>query len=246
MTSEKTEFIACKICGNPVKPVKDDFSPGFFPLICDECDEKRKLKEAQEKIDREIREARNTKLEILGSYYFQKFTFDQFVPQDGQQQNVLLALRHFDPKTQNIYIFGSCGTGKTHLAAAALREHLPSRMPFWEGQKKPFKFVTLGQFNRWLRAQKPEMEESRLWHLIQQSPMVLDDLAAGKTSEFTFDMLLQFLDGRIRTNTNGLIITSNLGLDDLAKKAGDDRIASRLGSLCRVYELRGKDMRITA
>ena len=74
--------------------------------------------------------------------------------------------------------------------------------------------------------------------------LVIDDLGIGRDTEFAFQTLYEIVDGRYMAMKGGLIVTSNLSLDDLAAKLGDDRIPSRLASMCKVIRMTGADKRV--
>ena len=72
--------------------------------------------------------------------------------------------------------------------------------------------------------------------------LILDDMGAEKTSEWSIQTLYSIIDRRYRDEKQTLI-TSNLTLDEIAEKVGD-RIASRIAGMCKVVEIKGKDRRI--
>ena len=72
--------------------------------------------------------------------------------------------------------------------------------------------------------------------------LILDDLGAEKTSDFTLDRLYLIIDGRY-SEERLTIITSNLSLDDIKDKI-HDRLASRISEMCRVVVLPNKDLRV--
>ena len=63
-------------------------------------------------------------------------------------------------------------------------------------------------------------------------------------TEYSMSIFYEILDGRLMQKQNGLIITSNLSLNELAVKMGDDRITSRIAGMCRVISLGGDDRRM--
>ena len=58
-------------------------------------------------------------------------------------------------------------------------------------------------------------------------------------------MLYEILDLRASNYKNGLILTSNLSLEEFAAKVGDDRLPSRIAGLCKVIKIESKDYRIS-
>jgi DNA replication protein DnaC len=74
------------------------------------------------------------------------------------------------------------------------------------------------------------------------SLLVLDDLGAEKSTEWSINILYIIIDRRYRDEKK-TIITSNLSLDELADKL-DDRIASRIAGMCTVVPMGGADRRL--
>jgi DNA replication protein DnaC len=72
--------------------------------------------------------------------------------------------------------------------------------------------------------------------------LILDDLGAEKTTDFTRSILYQIIDYRYNYE-KPTIITSNLDVKQIAERF-DDRIASRIISLCPVITLENKDYRM--
>ena len=72
--------------------------------------------------------------------------------------------------------------------------------------------------------------------------LTLDDLGAEKISDFTVDRLYLIIDSRY-SNMKKIIITSNLTLNDIKNKI-HDRLASRIGEMCKIIIMPNKDLRI--
>lgn len=132
----------------------------------------------------------------------------------------------------NLYIWGPAGVGKTHLATAIARIYTRSVV------------VKPAQIFRKLRGIKSGQEEQAMIDRIAAIPqLVIDDLGVEKRTEFSMASLYEIIDARDMNYTKGLIVTSNLSLSALAERLGDDRITSRLGGMCRVVQIQGKDRR---
>jgi len=133
--------------------------------------------------------------------------------------------------------FGPCGIGKSHLAGALFREVFPRRrgVQFW----KPNHLI------RYLRVKEAEEQEIRLQECINAPLFILDDIGIGNATEFFAQMLYEIVDGRYMAERDGLIVTSNLSLQQLAEKMGDDRLCSRIAAMCHVFAMTGKDNRLS-
>lgn len=136
-----------------------------------------------------------------------------------------------------LFLCGPAGTGKTHLAVAAMHA-LPRR----RGER----FITVPELLVGLRNSFRDGERVSEIDIIDRyasAPLlILDDLGAEKSTEFAIQSLYIIIDrryaGMLRT-----IITSNLTLDEIAEKVGD-RIASRIAGMCQVITMRGEDRRL--
>lgn len=154
-------------------------------------------------------------------------------------------VKRLESTTDSLYLTGPRGTGKTHMAAAIVRELVmdltPSHSVSWvQWISAP---DLLLEIRNTFRDGSERSELSVIEQYSECDLLVLDDLGAEKTSEWSLQTLYTIIDRRYREERQ-TIITSNLSLDELAEKV-DDRIASRLSELCRVVVLTGPDRRTT-
>jgi DNA replication protein DnaC len=135
----------------------------------------------------------------------------------------------------NIYIYGSTGSGKTHLGSALIRRMFPNFVKI-----KPMELL------RKMRECETAVAEGTLIELYARINLMLDDLGVEKITEYAYQVIYEILDKRYERGEGGLIVTSNLKLDALADKFGSDRIPSRIAQMCgkRVIPLVGKDWRV--
>lgn len=170
-------------------------------------------------------------VEMLGPKGAEQFTFDKF---KTSPENVMAleACRAFDPSKASIYLWGPAGSGKTHLSGAIARGVRGAEM------------IKSTSLVRWFRLRDPREEEREIERLAEVPVLVVDDLGVQKDSEHALAILYEILDRRDMNLRHGLVITSNLPLDMLAKKMGDDRITSRIAGMCRIVKVGGKDRRI--
>lgn len=147
------------------------------------------------------------------------------------------AAQAFDSRKDNLYLCGPTGSGKSHLAAVAARRAFLRPGPDWAERVRT---VTPMEISRELRACEGAAQEEREFQgWINQEVLVIDDLGVAKDTEFLLSALYEIVNGRYQYARAGLIVTSNLNLDELSAKLGDDRIASRLIQMCRVFNLAG-------
>lgn len=153
-------------------------------------------------------------------------------------------VKRLEPLTDSLYMTGPKGTGKTHLAAAMIREIVLDRTP--SHGISDLEWISAPDLLLEIRATFRDGAEQSEKGIIEQYSecrlLVLDDLGVEKTTEWSLQTLYTIIDRRYREERQ-TIVTSNLNLDELAEKL-DDRIASRLSELCRVVVLTGPDRRV--
>ena len=182
-------------------------------------------------------EAREQAHNLGGVRSRDEFTREKFVVSE-ENKRALKFCDAFKPKTDNLYLFGATGTGKSHLAIIAARI-------FWREAKviKPCEIL------RDIRSCAGAEEEiATIGNYASIPVLVIDDLGVGKDTEFAVTSMYEIIDRRYQSMRGGLIVTTNLSPDDLARKLGDDRIPSRLAQMCRghIYDLGNKkDWRIS-
>lgn len=171
-----------------------------------------------------------------GAWATEQLAFDTFIEVKGAEK-AFKACRNFDPASDNLYLWGACGRGKTHLAvAAAFLQMLAG---------SDVGFFTSRELINTFRLKEPAEELAQIRKIAALPVLVIDDLGITRGTDFAIDILCDILNKRFYQNRNGLIITSNLFVDELAEKMGDHRLASRIGGMCKVIEMKGdNDMRL--
>src|SRR5262245_16664535 len=163
-----------------------------------------------------------------------QFTFDQYRISPGNRMAVECAEK-FDAATQNIYFWGPCGVGKTHLAVAL------ARASFTRGAS--ISMVTPFQLVRRLRMKSPEEEQQVIDAFVRLGVLVVDDLGSGGDTPFARQVLQEILDARDFQERGGLVVTSQYPPEALARRWNDHAIPSRLHGMCRIVQIRGVDGR---
>lgn len=221
------------------KPLSFSNRWAFEYKTCPACRLKSQA-EYEIRSEREREEERRVRLESFlgGQRAYNDYTFEKF--DHAQNTDAYHAALGFDPSKQNLYLWGPCGVGKSHLAYAIARRTYETKGSVSACIYKPPALM------RDLRGLEPNEEADRIDRLAHTPVFVLDDLGVGKATEFAVQMLYEIADARSMAYRNGLVVTSNLSLDQLAQKIGDDRLASRLGGMCKgnIYEMKGRDFRI--
>lgn len=164
-------------------------------------------------------------------------TFKSFQP-TPQNREALLACQSWAKDTRAfLFLTGSPGVGKTHLAVATLK--------VWQGAHRaslPGQFVSAIELL--LTIQQCFSQDGSQLKTVQQyiAPplLVIDDLGAEKATDWTRQIIYYILDKRDNM-LRPTILTSNHGLADVAVAYGD-KVASRIGSGA-VIPLTGEDWR---
>lgn len=144
--------------------------------------------------------------------------------------------KNFDPDLHNLYLWGPTGQGKSHLAYAIAQK--------WLYNEKSVELMSYSDFINHFRLNSPEDEKRKSQELIDVDVLVIDDMGIEKLSDFAIRIFCNILNKRQLKNKNGLVITTNLFLDDLSRKSGDDRIANRLAGNCEIIKIEtGYDFR---
>lgn len=139
-------------------------------------------------------------------------------------------------EVKNLFLWGPPGTGKTHIASAAM----------YEGPIGVSKFVSVPTMLLQFQAAVKEHQEIKLLSVYEDptaNTMLFDDVGAHRISDFGIEMFGILLDRFYANDRSGLIFTSNLSPKQILETMGE-RISSRLCGLCQTVELKGADQRL--
>jgi len=202
---------------------------------CHACRDAMALKRQNEQRACALREGL---IQLLGGEKpYREFTFERYqVTADNRL--AYERSKHFNPAAENLYLWGPCGVGKTHLAYAAVRRALEETLTV--------AILCAFQVSRRVRMKEPASEQAAVDEFSSAEVLVLDDLGTGPDTAFTRQILQEILDARDFNDRGGLVVTSRYSLNGLAAKFNDDAIPSRLAGLCRVLEIRGSDQRLAS
>ena len=170
-----------------------------------------------------------------GEKPYRNFTFDKFRVTPGNRV-AFEAAQRFDCARDNLYLWGPCGVGKTHLAYAAARSSFE--------RKNSMVIATPSQLSRRVRMKDPDQEQAAIERFVQAPVLVLDDIGTGHETAFARQVLQEILTGRDFNDRAGLLVTGPYSLGALAEKLGDDIIPSRMAGMCQVLEIKGLDYRL--
>jgi DNA replication protein DnaC len=199
--------------------------------LCVGCHEGRERKRWQEE---RLQRLRKQFIRIVGGVKpYREFTLERYEVAPGNK----LALEQIERfgSSRNLYLWGPCGVGKTHLAVASLRRCFASG--------GSIALITPSQLVRKLRMKPPDQEQQAIDALLAVDTLVIDNLGVGGDTPFARQILQEVLDGRDFADRGGLIVTSQYSVATLARRLDDRSIPSRLAGMCRVIEIRGNDRR---
>jgi DNA replication protein DnaC len=205
-------------------------------LIARRCPPCQAALENEREKEEHARLRRGEVVELLGGEKpYREFTFERYQVTPANQLAYERS-KNFNPACDNLYLWGPCGVGKTHLA------HAVARHAFEESLSVTI--VSASQVSRKVRMKDPDQEQEALDRLIGVDILVLDDLGSGADTAYSRQILQEILDGRNFQDRVGLVVTSKYSIDQLAAKMADDTIPSRLAGMCSLIQVRGPDGRL--
>jgi DNA replication protein DnaC len=197
--------------------------------ICASCVEARAVREKKQ------RELGEYLKQTIGPYGIERYSFSSF-EKTPLNDYAFRSFEAFDHTRQNLYLYGSPGIGKTHLAGALMKDCCAKNLSVKWANPMYLGMELSGRF--------PSDQKAIIDGFAAQDVVILDDLGLGEELRAIMKLIYMLTDRRTADKRNGLVITSNLSLEDLAKHFRDDRITSRIAGLCRVIKIDGVDGRV--
>lgn len=135
---------------------------------------------------------------------------------------------------QGMFIYGSVGTGKTHLASVSLMGLINNKTV------QPL-FVSVPEFIREL-SNFDNWERTNIYYEARDSEVLcLDDLGAETAKDWSRQVIFDLINHRYAHNLP-TIITSNLNLDNISQ-VYEERTRSRICEMCVIVRLVTSDKR---
>ena len=156
-------------------------------------------------------------------------------------QRVRKFVKEFDSSAEKggLFLLGASGTGKTHLAVAALTELIE------QGHTGLFynSASMIRDFRNRVGGSNTEEQNARLDRLISVDVLVIDDLGVTRLSDFVREQTYSVIDQRYSENKT-LIVTSNLNMKELEEQITYP-VFSRVCGMCSIVNPGDIDFRIS-
>lgn len=158
---------------------------------------------------------------------------------DDVPENIKAFLRVMKDTKKGIYIHGTVGTGKTHIAYAIKKKWesvTGRRVQFWNTTELLQEIKD--DFDR------DNYSKTRTLERLMDSEelLILDDIGVEKVTDWALERFYLLVNRRYN-EMRPIIFTSNFSLGELAERIGD-RTVSRIVELCEVVRLDGTDRRL--
>jgi len=145
---------------------------------------------------------------------------------------------------RGLLFMGSCGVGKTHLAAAILRGLINKgvRCLFYEFGS------LLKEIQGTYNPQAQTFESKVLEPVYESEVLVLDELGASKTTDWVRDTMMRIIntrynDRKLTIFTTNYVDERRTERDETLEDRIGVRLRSRLYEMCRTIEMEGDDYR---
>jgi DNA replication protein DnaC len=159
-------------------------------------------------------------------------SFDSFVERPELQSAFQIAkgfAQDFESQEYGLYLFGSVGTGKSHLAASIHKELIN------QGYASVYIDVTqlFGLAKSSFKEGSKKSDQDYIQAAIKCELLTLDEIGLAPLTEYEFKILFQILNGRKGKLTN---FTSNLDLDRLERWFAVDKNGRPLDQDGRLFD----------
>lgn len=181
---------------------------------------------------------------IIEKENFSTLSFEYYEGEDRKrfQEAVRISLdfvQNFEQDYQNLFFYGTVGTGKSFLSGCIARELLQT------GHSVIY-FSSSGLFDSLARYSFDAKNKEPLYNFYKDlyncDMVIIDDLGTEVTNSFVTSQLFGCLNERI-LRRKATVISTNLSLEELRDRYSD-RIFSRITSNFIICKLSGPDIRI--
>lgn len=149
-------------------------------------------------------------------------------------------VQYFDTENKNLLFWGEPGLGKTFLSTCVAKELIKSgHSVIYETAYKIFSMLEDFKFRRTDDIERLRSQTQRLYEC---DLLILDDLGAEFSTNYTNAALFDILNTRLIANKK-TIINTNLDMEELAKKYSE-RVFSRIIGHYQALQFIGTDIRL--
>lgn len=217
-------------------------SPVVVSCMC-RCEEE--AYEAEQKTFRE-RERMNTirslKASGLQDPMLKDYTFEHDYSTDPVMDKAHKYVERWHACYENnigLLLFGPVGTGKTFFAGCIANALLDQCVPVLMTNFSKIINTLSGMYN--------EDKNAYIESLSSYDLLIIDDLGIERNTEYVLEQIYSIIDARYRSR-KPMIITTNLGLNDMKNAAAADiryaRIYDRILEICQPIPFTGKNYRL--
>jgi len=140
---------------------------------------------------------------------------------------------------QSLFITGSAGTGKTVLMSGIVKELLKKN-------SSKVKWISYPEFIMTLQSQFKK-DDGSPYDMAEdiatfEGTLCIDDIGAEKMTAFVQQITYYIINHREQDMLH-TIITSNYSLQQIDDQI-DERVSSRIGGMCKIIKMTGKDRRL--
>ena len=235
----------CPHCGRPMKAICIPALRLQIPIQCECVTRRQKADEVRFKADQRERYLHRIAAECGMPKRERGYGFDNFRPRPGTEKALRWCREYADQferirtTGKGLFLFGSTGSGKTHLACAVGNQLLAAGIPvvYWSVPALYRKIKA--SFGR----DSSCSEEDVLEPCLTAALLILDDVGAEKPSEWTASTAYSIINDR-SDNLRPTILTSNAPMDELETgKVLDGRTISRIAEACTMVKVAATDFR---
>ena len=148
-------------------------------------------------------------------------------------------IKSFDTDYQNLFFYGTVGTGKSFLSGCVAKELIESgHSVIYFSAAGLFELLSRNLFDYKSREDSAGLHED----LYGCDLLIIDDLGTEYTKNIAPSVLFSLLNGR-HLNKKSTVISTNLSLEDIRNRYSD-RVFSRITNQYHICKFTGIDIRM--
>ena len=182
--------------------------------------------------------------DMLEKENFQALSYDYYQGEDlARFQKAVIECRNFiktfDTDYQNLFFYGTVGTGKSFLSGCVAKELIESgHSVIYFSAAGLFELLSRNMFDYKNREDYAGFHDD----LYSCDLLIIDDLGTEYTKNIAPSVLFSLLNGR-HLNKKSTIISTNLSLEDIRNRYSD-RVFSRITNQYHICKFTGIDIRM--